>query len=178
MNYKLYRPSDLEQSIAMKYKECGVNHPSDLCIESIADIFEIELRTYEGKPFVYWDENFFAFIFLSASLDRIQMREVFFHELSHPIQHIGNQTKMPLLMKQLQENQAKQFELYAAMPFYLLEPFFETHTQDYSYFVGILSEEFKLSIPFIQRRLDQIQLRIITESDVSTDFPLCVNIYR
>lgn len=141
MNMKLYKPTDLEKFITKKYKDNGIIYPFDLEIERIADIFEVEVKYYNGKPFAQWEDKIYSFIFLNIEMSKEQQREVFFHELCHPFQHAGNQRKMPELFKALQETQAGQFQLYAAMPIFLLDEF--STIKDYPIYVKTISEEFK-----------------------------------
>jgi Zn-dependent peptidase ImmA (M78 family) len=161
MNLSLYKATELEKTLIQKYKENGIKYASDMDIERIADLFSIEVRYYEGKPFAQWDDQMYSFIFLNAYMDEYKRREVFFHELSHPIQHAGNQKKMPGLFKDLQEIQAGHFQLYAAMPIYLLEEF--NMIKDYSLYIKVVSEEFRLPIPFVQKRIEQVERRIVQE---------------
>lgn len=82
----------------------------------------------------------------------------FFHELCHPLKHVGNQQRMPHAFHDLQEIQAGLFQLYAALPFYLI-----IHYEDVlhsSHAVPLLAYEFRLPPGLVQRRLEQIATRI------------------
>lgn len=168
MNIQLsfYKQTDLEKWINKQYQENGIHYPSDLLdIDHIADIFKVEVYTYSGRCVADWedDEQGYAnaIILLHAYLSEEQKRERFFHELCHPIKHVGCQDSLPEMMKELQEIQAAHFQLYAAMPIYMLEEFcWIANRQTY---LKVLSQEFKLSIPFVQKRIDQIERRINQE---------------
>ncbi|QGQ95812.1 ImmA/IrrE family metallo-endopeptidase [Paenibacillus psychroresistens] len=159
MQLNLYKPTDLEQWITLQYQQNGIHYASDLDIEKIASIFNTTVMTSKGPSHVQWDDEF-CVIFINGYHREETKREMFFHELCHPIRHEGNQNKMPTSFIELQEIQASIFQLYAAMPAYMLEEFKNiqgpVHTK-------VLAEEFRLSEQFIIRRLEQINQRILRE---------------
>ncbi|MFD2614465.1 ImmA/IrrE family metallo-endopeptidase [Paenibacillus gansuensis] len=157
MNLKYYKPTQLEQWISNVYQKNGINYASDLDLERICDIFGINLQYYTGPSCAKWADDY-SFIFLNSYLCTEQRREVFFHELCHPLKHVGNQRELPELFKQLQENQAAQLQMYAAIPAYMLEEF--NGITSYSAYIKVLSEEFLLPTAFIVKRVEQIQRRI------------------
>jgi Zn-dependent peptidase ImmA (M78 family) len=159
MQLNLYKPTDLEQWITLQYQQNGIHYASDLDIERIASIFNITVLTSEGPSHAQWDDDF-CVIFINGCHSEEKKREVFFHELCHPLRHEGNQNNMPASFIELQEIQASIFQLYAAMPAHMLEEFKDlsgsVHTK-------VVSEEFKLSEKFVTRRLEQINQRIFQE---------------
>jgi Zn-dependent peptidase ImmA (M78 family) len=159
MNLSLYRPTELEKWLEKEYRSIGIEYASDMDLDLISSIFDVEIRTYAGPSFAEWKEDEYSFIFLNAYLNEKQRREVFFHELCHPLQHVGQQEIMPKSFIELQEIQAKNFQHYAAMPSYLLEEFI---TVSPSLLVKVVAEEFCLTERFVQHRLEQIQKRIQT----------------
>ncbi|UKS27165.1 ImmA/IrrE family metallo-endopeptidase [Paenibacillus sp. HWE-109] len=156
MDLTHYKPTALEELISRHYQQGNIHYPSDLDIEMIADLFQIDIAYREDKSFVHCiDDDYF--IVIDARLRPEQRREVFFHELGHFLLHYGDQGRMPELFKELQEMQAMHFQYYAAMPYYMLA--------DYRYInpsllVKTISEEFQLPPKFIERRLEQIKRRI------------------
>lgn len=119
----------------------------------MASIFHVELVRWSGHSHARWDDDF-RVIFLSEHLDEEHAREVFFHELCHPLKHVGNQQRMPHAFHDLQEIQAGLFQLYAALSFYLI-----IHYEDVlhsSHAVPLLAYEFRLPPGLVQRRLEQI----------------------
>jgi Zn-dependent peptidase ImmA (M78 family) len=158
MNLKFYKQTELEHWIEKKYQSNGILYASDLDIDLIASIFEVEIRLYQGPSFAEWKEKEYSFVFINSNLAEEQRREQFFHELSHPVQHVGRQESMPRTFIELQEIQAAHFQLYAAMPIYMLEEF--KGISDRQTYINVLSREFKLSVPFVQKRVDQIERRI------------------
>lgn len=159
MDLSLYKPTELEKWLEKEYRSIGIEYASDMDLDIIASIFDVEIRTYAGPSFAEWKEDEYSFIFLNAYLKQQQRREVFFHELCHPLQHVGRQEIMPKSFIELQEIQAKNFQHYAAMPSYLLEEF---KTVSPSLLVKVMAEEFCLSEKFVQHRLEQIQTRVQT----------------
>jgi Zn-dependent peptidase ImmA (M78 family) len=159
----LYKPTDLEQWICTQYQENGIHYASDLDIEHVADIFNIDIRTYSGPSFAQWEEDEYSLMFINGYLSEEQRREVFFHELCHPLRHTGCQDSrnMPAAFKELQEIQAARFQMYASMPFYMLEEFKEIQHQ--SSFIKLLSEAFVLPVKFVQQRIAQMMGRMHQE---------------
>jgi Zn-dependent peptidase ImmA (M78 family) len=159
MNLSLYKPTALEQWLEREYRSIGIEYASEMDLDLISSIFDVEIRTYAGPSFAEWKEDEYSFIFLNAYLNEKQRREVFFHELCHPLQHVGQQEIMPKSFIELQEIQAKNFQHYAAMPSYLLEEFKSVSP---SLLVKVIAEEFCLTERFVHHRLDQIQRRVQT----------------
>lgn len=160
MYLTLYKPTEIELWISQIYQKNGIRYASDMDIDHIADIFNASVRVTKDETRVLYDDHF-CLIFLHAYFREEQKREAFFHELCHPIMHVGNQHRLPAGLMQLQEIQAANFQLYAAMPAYMLEEFMDIkykHT-----FIKVLSGEFKLPLGFVQKRIDQIERRILQE---------------
>ncbi|MNI19233.1 hypothetical protein D3C73_726640 [compost metagenome] len=153
-----YKPTALEEWINTQYQYACIHYPSDLDVEMIADMFDIDVRYYEGPSVADYPEDEKAVIFIDSRLNTTQhQREAFFHELCHPLKHVGDQDNMPRSFRDLQEMQAAQFQYYAAMPYYMLGEF--KHISP-SLLVKTIAEEFMLPERFVERRLDQVKRRI------------------
>jgi Zn-dependent peptidase ImmA (M78 family) len=157
MDFSLYKPTDLEKWINLRYKEAGIHYASDMDIDLIASIFSAEVMATKGPSSVHFNDSL-CLIFLNGYLNERQKREVFFHELCHPLLHFGNQRKMPQAFMELQEIQAFHFQLYAAMPWYMVDEFIKDVPD--GILMKVMAEEFRLSEAFVQKRLQQIQHRI------------------
>jgi hypothetical protein len=157
MNFSIYKPTELELRINYHYQENGLIYAADMNLERIAAIFNIEIKYYEGPNFAHWKEEEYSFIFINAFLCEQQRREVFFHELSHPLMHYGDQGSMHDLFKELQEIQAGHFQLYASMPIYMVQEFAGLPS---SQLEKVLSEEFCLPLTLVKTRIEQIDNRI------------------
>jgi Zn-dependent peptidase ImmA (M78 family) len=158
-----YKPTELECWLNNKYLENGIYRPSDMKIKRIAAIFGIEVHPFTGRCFADWHDNengyFNAIIALNYMLDEETKRERFFHELCHPLKHVGSQNELPELAKQLQEIQASQFQLYAALPIYMIKEYIE-QCSTIQILEKTLAAAFCLPESLVRRRLQQIENRI------------------
>ncbi|MCF6094335.1 ImmA/IrrE family metallo-endopeptidase [Microaerobacter geothermalis] len=152
MDFSLYKMSPLEEWIYQKYMENGIQYASDLELDRISYIFNAEVICTKAPSHVQWDDEY-CLIFINDALDEPNKRAVFFHELCHPVLHHGNQRFMPSAFRELQEIQASHFQLYSAMPIYMLKQF-----QNLS--APAIAEEFNLPLSLVQTRLQQIHERI------------------
>lgn len=154
-----YYPTDLEQHLNRHYQRQGIISPADLCVEMIAASFGIDLELHNGPSFADWEDRpgGYRLIVLDKRLPEPERRAQFFHELAHPLRHCGRQDDMPELFAELQEIQAGQFQLAAALPVYLIQQVEASP----DHFGKALAEEFRLPITLIMRRLEQIHARIM-----------------
>ncbi|KEQ22848.1 ImmA/IrrE family metallo-endopeptidase [Paenibacillus tyrfis] len=160
LNLSMYKQSDLEKWINKSYRDNCIHYASDMDIERIANIFNVAICKTKEESRAMWDDEF-AVIMLNSNFDEPERREAFFHELCHPLRHVGSQHHIPKSLMELQEIQAAHFQLYAAMPVYMLVEFKDiNHRPTY---IKVLAEEFKLPIPFVQKRIDQVERRINQE---------------
>jgi Zn-dependent peptidase ImmA (M78 family) len=153
-----YKPCQLEQWINTLYQHNGIYTPHDLDIERVSGVFNTDLMYYLGPSFADWREGGYSVIFLNQTLSLEETRAVFFHELCHPVRHVGDQAELPRLFAELQEIQAGLFQLYAALPFYMIERYAE-QLKDMN-MIPLLAYEFHLPAELIERRLNQIAARI------------------
>ncbi|MFB9326967.1 ImmA/IrrE family metallo-endopeptidase [Paenibacillus aurantiacus] len=161
MNYNLsvYKETELEAWINNSYRKAGLRSAADMDIERIAAIWDTEITKYPGPSFAEWEEDGYRFIFLDDKLDNKTKRAIFFHELSHPIQHCGKQEQLSDSFIALQEMQADQFQLYAAIPIFMLEEF--KAIQGHDNYIKVLSDSFALPEQLVVRRMQQIVRRIL-----------------
>ncbi|MNI54719.1 hypothetical protein D3C73_1096290 [compost metagenome] len=84
---------------------------------------------------------------------------IFFHELCHVLRHAGDQRHMTQQFKRAQEQEADQFVLYAAIPFFMFAklPVPDQRQEAIAY----LSEIFHVPLELAEQRLDQIQRRML-----------------
>ncbi|MED4749904.1 terminase [Brevibacillus choshinensis] len=165
MDFSLYKMSPLEQWITDKYLENSILTPLDLDIQRIARMFGGEIVYLRTKSHARWEEdgtNEFL-INLDSRLDEPDSRGAFFHELCHPLRHIGNQSMLPKAFKDLQETQASLFQQYAAIPFFMVQeleiPLYEREIPYY------WAHIFNLPVPLASRRYNQIKCRIYQEKN-------------
>lgn len=158
MNLHRYKTNEIEEMIIKKYTDHGIRYASDMDIDRIADIFDSMIVFTKDETRVIYDEGF-AMIRLNGFGREEVRRQNFFHELTHLILHAGNQHNVPPEFVALQESQSAHVQFYAAMPIYLFEEF--RGIEQRSTYIKVLSEEFRLPIPFVTRRVEQIERRIL-----------------
>lgn len=160
-NLEIYKPSEIELCVSTKYREYGIHHAADMDLDRIGSIFNAYISYTGGETKVMYGEDNDALIFINISLDIPDQRLAFFHELCHPAMHVGDQRSLPESFVSLQESQATQFQMCAAMPAYMLEEFNPYLYQ--SSYLRILSEAFNLPLHFVKRRIEHIYGRIRQE---------------
>lgn len=161
INFDLYKPTELEIWLTERYKENGIKTPSELSIKAVSDIFTVIVNYYEGPCFAEWEEGDYSMIFLNNKMTYEDQRMDFFHELCHPLRHIGIQGNMPTLFEELQEIQASQFQLVAAMPVYLLIDI--PQEKYWNNYILSIADSFNLPPDFVERRMKQVSARINRE---------------
>ena len=159
-NVEIYRPSDTEKQICELYKSHGIYSPADMDIEAIAAVFDYEIQMKPLKSRVVYDNNYCVF-FLDSRLGTAARRADFFHELCHPLMHVGSQRWLPSSFVEYQEMQAAQFQMFAAMPYYLVAQY--KPLPIWSDYYRMLAEEFVLPYSFVERRIKQMMARIAQE---------------
>jgi Zn-dependent peptidase ImmA (M78 family) len=153
----------LEIELNGLYQENGLYRAMDLQISRVSRIFSIQVHYYSGKCMADWEDRedgyHNAIILLNEKDDEETTREKFFHELCHPLKHVGIQHKLPTLIRELQENQASQFQLYASMPIYMIQEYID-QSPTLQILEKNLAEAFCLPISLVKRRLFHISNRI------------------
>lgn len=158
MSLRHYKTCQLEQWINDLYQHDGIYAPEDMDMERIAHIFGTDLMYYMGPSFADWREGGYSVIFLNQSLPPEEARAVFFHELCHPVRHVGHQADLPRLFAELQEIQAGLFQLYASLPIYMIQAY-AAQLEDNN-MAPLLAYEFQLPVELVERRLLQIAGRM------------------
>ncbi|MDT3763012.1 ImmA/IrrE family metallo-endopeptidase [Priestia filamentosa] len=150
MDYQ-YVPTHLEEWISNEYIKRQILTPEDLIIENIAKCFQVDLFIRAGQIYSAEVNGQFV-IFLREEETPQKQKERFFHELCHLLIHSGRQPDMPILLRELQENQAENFVKYASLPYHMLSYLKEDdmyHT----------SELFNVSIDVCKDRMISLQKR-------------------
>ncbi|WNC15381.1 ImmA/IrrE family metallo-endopeptidase [Brevibacillus brevis] len=163
MDLSLYKMTPLEEWIAEKYLAHSIFTPEDLDIHRIANIYGGEISYLPTKSHARWidDGSNDFMIILDSRLDEPSAQSEFFHELCHPLRHVGDQQMLPKAFRDLQETQASQFQLYAAIPFFMvLELDFPTYEKDVPMY---WAHEFRVPLDLATRRFKQIKNRISQE---------------
>lgn len=158
--FELYKQTEMEKKIEKLYRERSILTPMDLDIHKIAKAFDIHLDYSEDGPQrAIWDDET-TVIFLKPTLPEEKQREVFYHEFAHPLMHHGDQTSMRNKpFQELQEFQANQFQINAAIPFFMLNQL-EIPKNEYQVILFI-AKVFRVSLKLARKRFEQIKRRII-----------------
>ncbi|MED4581831.1 ImmA/IrrE family metallo-endopeptidase [Brevibacillus choshinensis] len=153
-----YQITVLEEWIETQYRSFGILLPLDLTIDHVGNSFNTHVIYMTGaKEEAIWDDEKAA-IFLNPDKPVEEVREAFFHELCHPLRHAGDQLMLPRIFRELQETQANQFQLYAAMPFFMVKDIRLPSYKDEA--IGLLAQLFGVTPLLSKRRLEQIERRI------------------
>ncbi|MED4783474.1 ImmA/IrrE family metallo-endopeptidase [Brevibacillus choshinensis] len=178
MDLTFYKMSPLEQWITDKYTEHSIYTPKDLDIHRIASIFGGEITYLPTKSHARWEEDGTSefMICLNSRLDEPHIRGEFFHELCHPLRHVGDQKMLPKAFRDLQETQASLFQQYAAIPIFMVSeldmPMYE---KDFPY---LWAHTFNIPVSLAARRYNQIKGRIYQEKNDHELLSLEQNLYR
>ncbi|NIK12831.1 ImmA/IrrE family metallo-endopeptidase [Alkalibacillus almallahensis] len=146
-----YQTTALEDFVTNIYLRHKIMRPQDLDIDRIGRIFYIHTNRKPMPPRFDVIVRYRGIIVDSREPKSIQ-REQFFHELCHILRHAGHQSLMPRAFRELQEQDAQAFAMYAALPYHMLQHF------DFSdpYIIGILAETFCIRQSLVYDRLNQI----------------------
>lgn len=159
--WKYYQPTELEKEVTALYQSIGIECPGDIEEELIADRLNIKLLYKEDIVPFFHENHIGRFIGLDKSLPSSQRRIDFFHELGHLVRgHDGDQSTLPFLFRDLQEEQVEHFIKYALMPYFMIQ---ELDVPEYERdFPFIISSTFRVPLDMARNRWDQIKRRIST----------------
>jgi len=149
-----YQPTAADIWLRDLYSEHHIHLSIHLDIHLIASIWGIQV-IYNALPaFSFWSGGFrIVSLDSRGSLDR--QRADFYHELGHIALHDGRQRGLHPLMVQLQEWQARRFQIVAAMPYALLPP----PTRTWQEYAWLLAETFGVPPDVAARRVEMIRAR-------------------
>lgn len=155
----LYSPTILEQWIEQFYRDHGIYSPSDLTIENLSSTLGIGVTIDPNVTDDVWFDEDYSHVFINSDHSKEKQREVFFHELCHPLRHYGVQLEIEYSpLRELQEIQANQFQLYAAMPWFMVQELeFPIQERDV---IHLLAKTFGVTHQLASFRLDQIKRRV------------------
>ncbi|MEK4196035.1 ImmA/IrrE family metallo-endopeptidase [Paenibacillus sp. FSL L8-0323] len=153
-----YQTTYLEKWTEDLYTKLGIKTPSQLNIDTIARIINIWIhykpimsKGLELEPNMYTMN-------IDSRLTPERRWLDFLHELCHLLRHAGSQTVMPKQFTQAQENEADQFVLYAAIPFFMVRKM--TLPLGRGEAIGYIAREFRVPLYFAKKRYEQIEERI------------------
>lgn len=163
MNLTLYKMTPLEEWVTEKYLAHSIYTPDDLEIHRIAEAFGGEVAYLRTRSHARWEDdgtNDFMII-IDSRLDEPSARGEFFHELCHPLRHVGDQKMLPKAFRDLQETQASLFQQYSAIPFFMVKELDMTvYEKDIPLYLAYV---FNVPVSLANRRFNQIKGRISQE---------------
>lgn len=159
--FEMYQKSKLELEVEEKFKENYLLTPADLDFENVIETFDIKVKFHNGPDRALWDDDLGVYmIFMKPYYSQKEKRGILFHELCHILRHYGSQELMNCdSWKDLQEEDASHFQLYASMPFFMIENLQDLPRSE-SELIEKLSVVFNVPITLATKRVKQIKRRI------------------
>lgn len=152
---KLYTQTYLEDFIDNLYTRLNIYTPQDISEEYISTRLGIMLIRESGPAF-HTHICGTDVIYVDDRLSLKEQREQFFHELCHVLRHVGNQSLIPLSLRELQELDAKRFTKCAAIPFDMVKDW-DLWSEN---IIQKASDTFGVTEELCEQRLLQIRNRI------------------
>lgn len=153
-----YTTTPLESWIEQLYMTNGINHPHQLTIDEIAPRLNIWVY-YTDMASQHIDRKGLYTININRNTSPDEQWSDFLHELCHVLRHSGNQVTMPKLLLQWQEADCANFELYAALPFFMIKQMELPHID--REIIDLWTWEFRVTPELARKRLEQIRRRIM-----------------
>jgi Zn-dependent peptidase ImmA (M78 family) len=151
-----YEKTPLENWIENLYKKLEISHPSQLNIFNLAENLDIWVYFKEMTSRSF-ELDGLQTVIIDKRISLTEQWLDFLHELCHLLLHSGNQTNMSNGLLELQEEQTCHFQLYAAMPYFMVKklqlPYCENDI------INLFVSEFRVSYQLATKRLDQIKRR-------------------
>ncbi|MFC4389107.1 ImmA/IrrE family metallo-endopeptidase [Gracilibacillus marinus] len=156
MNLYNYTTTALEDWVTDLYLRRKIVLPRDINPEKIGIIFGIYIH-YKPLPTRYDIFGRYKAININKHQESNLQKEEFLHELGHILRHSGHQTMMSDAFRELQEWDARNFTLYAALPHHMIK----NYNLDDPYIIDQLSYDFCVTPTLCKTRLDKIKSNII-----------------
>lgn len=153
-----YVTTHLEDWVTNMYKRLNVHQPKEINPVKIARYFEIYIKQHP-YPSRYDVNGRFKAITLDSRSTPREKYEQFYHELCHILRHTGHQTMMPTAYRELQERDANNFMVYAAVPHHMLH--FIDFNKPTPLLLRDMSDMFRVTELLCQKRLERIKNRIM-----------------
>ncbi|MEC0228053.1 ImmA/IrrE family metallo-endopeptidase [Paenibacillus alba] len=153
-----YQTTPLEQWVEDLYIQHGITTPAQLSMTHLAAKLNIWVYTMDMNSMAVEKNGLFS-INVDRRLSAKEQWEDFLHELCHVLRHSGNQMVMPDRYVDWQEQDATNFQLYAAMPLAMLKKL--SLPEQKNEMIALLSEEFQVTYRLAEARIVQIQRRVL-----------------
>jgi hypothetical protein len=153
-----YQTTPLEKWIEDLYRQLDIVRPEQLQIMELAARLGISVYYMDMGSMAIENQGVFS-INIDRRMSAKEQWEDFVHELCHVMRHSGNQMAMPSGYVHWQEQDAANFQLYAAMPFSMIA---KLHLPDKeTELTELLAEEFHVTHKLAAARIQQIQRRTL-----------------
>lgn len=157
--FEQYRMTDLEKFVEELYIQNGINLPEQINITELSSLLNVWVHYAEAKSRAVESRAGLRSIFIDNRLTPQDQRRDFLHELCHLLRHVGNQMVLPELFTEAQENEAKNFVYYAAIPFFMLKAMPIPINRQMA--IEYIAFNFDVTLRFAENRLSQIERRIL-----------------
>jgi Zn-dependent peptidase ImmA (M78 family) len=153
-----YQTTPLEQWIESLYQQLGITNPGQLHIQELSSKLNVWVYYMDMNSMAIENKGVFNINIDRRMSTKVQWED-FLHELCHVLRHSGNQMSMPSGYVNWQEQDAANFQLYAAMPFSMIAKLHLPQKQ--GELIELLAEEFQVTYRLAAARLAQIQRRTL-----------------
>jgi Zn-dependent peptidase ImmA (M78 family) len=153
-----YKTTPLEQWIEDLYQQLDIVLPEQLHIEELAAKLQVWVYYMDMNSMAIENQGIFS-VNIDRRISAKEQWEDFLHELCHVLRHSGNQMVMPCDYVNWQEQDAVNFQLYAAMPFSMIAKL--NLFQKQGELIELLADEFHVTHRLAAARLEQIQRRTL-----------------
>ncbi|GIO84596.1 hypothetical protein J25TS5_15280 [Paenibacillus faecis] len=157
--FSFYQMTILEEFVESTYKQVDVTSPHQINVKELAQRLNVWVHYKPVGSRALEATNGMYSMFLDDRLPLDQQRLDFLHELCHLLRHAGNQMIMPESFTRMQELEAEQFVLYAAMPFSMISRLDLPDRSSLA--IPFLAETFNVPVELAEKRLDQLQRRTL-----------------
>ncbi|MFX3673324.1 MAG: ImmA/IrrE family metallo-endopeptidase [Paenisporosarcina sp.] len=138
----------LEDYIQKLYSKLNIYYPHQLNIETISTRLGLVVFYIPHKPMYIAGK-----VFLDNRCLQQEQWQSFGHELCHALWHIGNQSLIPKLYRDYQENTANNFAQHACIPSFMLYQMDLPRNEKKA--IWLLQETFHVDYEFAKKRLGQ-----------------------
>lgn len=157
--FEQYRMTDLEKFVEELYIQNGICNPYQINIADLSSRLNVWVHFAEAKSRAVESRTGLRSMFIDSRLTPEEQRMDFLHELCHLLRHVGNQMVLPELFTEAQENEAKNFVYYAAIPFFMLRTMPIPVNRQMA--IEYIAFNFDVTLRFAENRLSQIERRIL-----------------
>ena len=153
MNHKKYMTSIAEIEVSKVYRQFGVVQPSHLTIDTLCEIFNINVYFLKAGSKLILDGDD-VFIIIDSRLTEREQLEIFYHELAHFL--LDHRPTITLSLFQYFETKADNLIQYLAFPLHMLQ-FIDFESE---YLIHEMADQFNVSWDLAYKRLENIKQKL------------------